>query len=193
MTFTVRRCTTILLALLALTACVSQPLTQEEIEDVLLKPVEHVDLDRYMGRWYMIANIPYFAEAGNVAVHVDYSLREDGLINDSYTARKGFGLKPFINKGLISITDEQNHAFGSISFLPALWQDFTIVYLDPHYRYTVIGHPSRNFCWVFAREPYMSDEIYADALATLKDNLFDVSRVFKIPQTPEQIGQLGFQ
>lgn len=27
---------------------------------------EHVDLDRYFERWYIIANIPYFAERGNV-------------------------------------------------------------------------------------------------------------------------------
>lgn len=185
--------TTTLLAALLLTACAAQPPTQEEIEDVQLKPVEYVDLDRYMGRWYMIANIPYFAERGNVAAYVDYSRREDGLIDDLYTARKGFDQESFTKKGLISIADERTHAFGSIRFLPAPWQDFAILYLDKDYHYTVIGHPSRNFCWVFSREPQMTDAIYAEVLDVLKDNLFDVSRVFKIPQTPEQIGQPGFQ
>ena len=29
-----------------------------------LKPVEYVDLDRFMGDWYVIANIPTFLEKG---------------------------------------------------------------------------------------------------------------------------------
>jgi apolipoprotein D and lipocalin family protein len=185
--------TVVVLALLVISGCVSRPLTQEEIEDVPLKPVAQVDLDRYMGRWYMIANIPYFAERGNVAVHVEYSRRADGSIEDIYTAREGFDGKTFSKKGLIWITDEKTRAAGSITFLPPLWQDFTIVYLDKDYRYTAIAHPSRDFCWIFAREPYMGDEIYKDILATLKDNLFDISRVLKIPHTREQIGALGFQ
>ena len=29
--------------------------------------VDEVDLERYMGEWYVIANIPYFGERDNVA------------------------------------------------------------------------------------------------------------------------------
>jgi hypothetical protein len=39
----------------------------------------------------------------------------------------------------------------------------------------------------------MSDAVYQEALAALKANGFDVSRVFKIPQLPEDIGQPGYQ
>ena len=37
-----------------------------EAQPLMLAP--QVDLDRYAGRWYIIANIPYFAERGNVGV-----------------------------------------------------------------------------------------------------------------------------
>ncbi len=51
-----------------------------------------VDLPRYMGRWYVIANIPYSAEAGKVGAYTEYRLRE--VINH----RLGFRNFPaFIN------------------------------------------------------------------------------------------------
>jgi apolipoprotein D and lipocalin family protein len=31
----------------------------------------NVDMSRYAGRWYVIANIPYFAENGNVGSYFD--------------------------------------------------------------------------------------------------------------------------
>jgi apolipoprotein D and lipocalin family protein len=35
-----------------------------------------VDLDRYAGRWHVIANIPYFAEKGNVGSYFDVPYRQ---------------------------------------------------------------------------------------------------------------------
>jgi apolipoprotein D and lipocalin family protein len=164
-----------------------------DLADIPLKAVAHVDLDRYMGRWYIIANIPYFAERGNKAPHVDYSLRKDGLIDDIYTAQDEFDQAPFVKKGMIEVTDKVHFAEGRITFLPPLWQDYSVLYLDPDYRFTVIGHPSRDYAWVFAREPDISDEQYKKMLAALADNRFDVNRVLRIPQTAAQLGAPGFQ
>src|SRR5690349_10889824 len=46
-------------ALLALSGCASMGLNSGPRP---LRPVPYVDLPRYMGGWYVIANIPYFAE-----------------------------------------------------------------------------------------------------------------------------------
>ena len=189
---------TLWLALLLLAGCAGGPLPdQDEVlefdEDLPLNPVVHLDLDRYLGRWYIIANIPYFAESGNVGVYVEYTMRKDGIIADRYTAQDRFDLPPFTKDGLIEVTNPINNAEGRISFLPPIWQEYAVLSIDADYRHTVIGHPSRNYCWIFARERRMSDAAYQEALETLKANGFDVSRVFKIPQLPEDIGQPGFQ
>ena len=183
----------VLMAQLIAGCASSSPLEPDDIEDVPLKAVEHVDLNRYMGRWYMISNIPYFAERGNVAARVDYSLRQDGEIDDLLTAQEGFDNPPFTRLGRISISDPVTHAEGMITFMPPLSQPFSIVYVDDTYQYTVVAHPSRNFCWIFSRKPRMSDEAYQRVLDVLKGNLFDVSRVLKIAQTPDQAGTPGFQ
>ena len=49
-----------------------------------------VDLERYMGRWWVIANVPYFAEKGKVATADIYALREDGRIANVFAYRKAF-------------------------------------------------------------------------------------------------------
>ena len=51
--------------------------------------VDYVDLDRYLGRWYVIANIPYFLEQGKVASYDTYSRRPDGKLGNDFTFRKG--------------------------------------------------------------------------------------------------------
>lgn len=187
----------LLLATLLVGACASVPddfdLDFVEPEEPPLKAVGYVDMDRYMGRWYMIANIPYFAEAGNVAVYVEYSKREDGRYDDKYTARDSFDLPPFVKNGMFEITNPMTNAEGRITFLPPIWQDFTVVFLDEDYKYSVIAHPSRNYAWVFAREPRMSDSIYQQALTALADNGFDITRVLKIPHQRSDQGLPGYQ
>jgi apolipoprotein D and lipocalin family protein len=190
----------LLFAALLLSACAGKTAHELEelddiagLEDIPMQSVPYVDLDRFMGRWYMIANIPFFAERGNVGTYVTYSRRPDGLIDDLYTAYDAFGLPPFTKNGLIEITNPMTGAEGRITFLKPLWQDYAVLYLDRDYRYTVIGHPSRDYAWVFAREPKVPQDVYQDMLNALTANKFDVNRVTKIPQVPEQVGQPGFQ
>jgi apolipoprotein D and lipocalin family protein len=182
----------LLLAALALAACATE-LPDYGGEEEPLRPVGYLDLDRYMGRWYVIANIPYFAEAGNVEVYVEYWRRKDGLIDDDYTARDGFDAEPFVKEGMIEITNPITQSEGRITFLPPLWQDYAVLFVDEQYRYSIIGHPTRDYCWLFAREPQISDEMYEAMLAVVRANGFDTSRISKIPQRPEDLHAPGFQ
>lgn len=181
----------LLLAALALASCAT-PLSDDEDWEPL-RAVGHLDVDRYMGRWYVIANIPYFAEHGNLAPYVVYSRRADGLIDKKYTAWERFDGPPFTKDGMIEITNPMTQSEGRITFLPPLWQDYAVLYVDPEYRYTIIGHPSRNYVWLFAREPHISDEMYEVMVAVTRANGFDVSRILRIPHRPEELGAPGFQ
>lgn len=184
---------TLLLAALLLGACASNGPEIPDEDSQPLKAVGYLDLDRYMGRWYLIANIPYFAEMGNVAPWVQYSKRDDGMIDDVYTAQDAFDKPPFSKNALIDVTDPMTHAEGRITVFGPLWQDYAVVYMDKEYRNSVVAHPSRNYAWIFSREQRMADEDFRAALAALKANGFDVGRVQKIPQKPEDIGAPGFQ
>jgi apolipoprotein D and lipocalin family protein len=182
----------LLLAALALGACATQLPDYFEDEEPL-KAVGYVDLDRYMGRWYLLANIPYFAERGNLAPYVVYTRRPDGIIDDKYTALEHFGGPPFTKDGLIEVTNPMTQAEGRITFLPPLWQDYAVLFVDDEYRYSIIGHPSRSYIWFFAREPRLSAEMYQAMLAVARANGFDTTQILRIPHRPEELGQPGYQ
>ena len=50
------------------------PATATVLADLLEHKPPAVDLQRFMGRWYVIANIPYFAESGYVGSYVEYEV-----------------------------------------------------------------------------------------------------------------------
>ena len=68
------------LATLLLTACS----TYEP-----LPAVDYVDLERFSGDWYVIANIPTFLEKGAHNAVETYELNEDGTIATTFTFRDG--------------------------------------------------------------------------------------------------------
>ena len=184
----------LLAALVTLVSCASpMPDFGDEDEAPPLKAVGWLDVDRYMGRWYIIANIPYFAERGNLAPYVEYSRRPDGLIDDHYTARDSFEEPPWTKEGMIEITNPISQSEGRITFLPPLWQDYAVLFVDKEYRFTMIGHPTRDYCWLFAREPRMDDDMYDALLAIAAANGFDTSRIQRIPHRREDLGKPGYQ
>ena len=186
---TFRRLLELSLALL-LAACASGGGVQG---DQPLTPAASVDLDRYLGRWYVIANIPYFAERGKVAPYVEYSRREDGRLNDFYFAQDNFSAPVEKLEGIGVVKDTVSNAVWEVSFFRPIWADYVILYVDPEYRYAVIGHPSRDYGWIFSRESRMTDERYAELLGVLEANGYDTQRVLKIKQIPDQEGAPGFQ
>jgi len=182
----------LLAAALALAGCVT-PLAEFGEDEPPLEAVGYVDLDRYMGRWYLIANIPNFAEQGNRAPYVEYSRRADGLIDDKYTALEEFGEPSFSKDGYIEITNPMTQAEGRITFLQPLWEDFAVLFLDPAYRYSVVGLQNRSYIWFFAREPRLSNEVYHAMLDVARKNGFDVTHILRFPHRPEELGAPGYQ
>ena len=172
-----------------LSGCASAPHAGET-----LSTSAQVDLDRYMGRWYVIANIPYFAEKGNVGSYVEYSRRDDGGINDLYFYREKTFIPEIQSKaGIAKVVPDSGNARWRVSFFWPVVSDYVILYVDPDYRYAVIGHPSRDYAWIFARDLYIGDETYQQLLEVLTRQGYDASRLLKIPQRPEYLGLPGYQ
>ncbi len=159
-----------------------------------LPTVEAVDLERYLGEWYVIANIPYFGERGNVAGRAIYRMRDDGRMDDIYLYRRGNFDNPERRlEGVAWVVDEQSNARWKVRFYWPFTFDYYIVGLDPDYQWSMVGHPSQRYAWIMAREPRMDVELYQELLSRFDELGFDSSRLQKVPQFPEQVGQPGFQ
>ena len=182
----------ILTALLFLGACASSFTEKNKLP--ALVPAEKVELERYYGRWYVIANIPYSAEKGKVGTYVEYIARPDGKIDDLYFFRKGdFSKKIKQWTGIAWVIDTTSNAVWKAQFIWPISFDYLILATAPDYSWAIVGHPGRDLAWIFGREATMPEPLYQELLGKLQAQSYDATRVKRVPQFAEQIGQPGFQ
>ena len=155
----------------------------KERNEKTMKTVDYVDLEKFMGDWYVIANIPTFIEKGAVNAIESYQLDSKGRVKTTFTFRKNSidGPKKTYNP-IGFIHNKVTNAEWRMQFLWPFKSPFLIIDLDEKYSYTVIGIPSRKYVWIMAREPSMSGELYKKILSNLKDIGYDISLIQSIEQ-----------
>jgi apolipoprotein D and lipocalin family protein len=148
-----------------------------------MKTVDHVNIDRFMGAWYVIANIPTFLEKGAHNAVETYRLNEDGSIATNFTYRKGAfdGKRKEYNPKAFVLDTETNARWG-MRFVWPIKADYRIVYLDKEYSQTVIGRQDRDFVWIMARTPTISDASYDELVAFVASLGYDTSKLVRVPQ-----------
>lgn len=165
----------LLLTALVLSACATR---QPEMQTVA-----KVDIDRFMGRWYVIANIPTFLEKGAHNAVETYTLDSDGSIATNFTYRKDSfegKLKEYNPRGFIR--DTESNALWGMRFVWPFKGDYRIVYLDEDYTQTIIGRQKRDYVWIMARTPEISGQDYDRLIEFVASIGYDVSKVQKVPQ-----------
>lgn len=157
----------------------------EEVGLPALLLANDVDLDRYLGRWYIIANIPYFAERGNVGAYVEYSIRPDGQIADVYYAREKDFASPLIRReGRAYVVAGNNNALWRVTFLWPIYVSYPIIHIGPDYKTALIGYPDRSLGWVFSRDRDMDEGTYRDLLNKFARQGYDITKFQRVPQRP---------
>jgi apolipoprotein D and lipocalin family protein len=173
--------TALLLATLALAACSTAPKLPP------LRTVDHVDLPRFMGDWYVIGTIPWFVEKNNVGTMDIYKLRPDGKIEVTYAFhKKSLDAPRQEMKALARVVDTRTNAEWRVQFLWPFEAPFLVIDLSRDYRFTTIGYPNRDLIWIMSRTPVMSEKDYARALELAKSQGYDISRIQKVPQRQTQ-------
>lgn len=143
----------------------------------------HVDIPRFMGDWYVIANIPTFIEKGAHNAIESYRLAEDGTIETTFTFRadafdgeaKRYTPRGFVREG-------SGNAVWGMQFVWPIKADYRIAWLAPDYSQTVIGREQRDYVWIMARTPQIPDADYRRILEFLAEQGYDVSRIRRVPQ-----------
>lgn len=148
-----------------------------------MKTVDYVDIDRFMGPWYVIANIPTFLEEGAHNAVETYTLNDDGTIATNFTFRKdGFDgkLKEYNPKAFVM--DKETNALWGMRFVWPIKADYRIVYLDEEYSLTIIGRQDRDYVWIMARTPTISDIDYDRLVAVVASLGYDTAKLQTVPQ-----------
>jgi apolipoprotein D and lipocalin family protein len=167
--------------LLAIAALLLAGCRQEQHPPLAL--ARDVDLARFMGDWYVIANIPTRIERGAHNAVESYRLAADGTVETTFTFRKG-GFdgeeKRYTPRGFVR--EGTGNAVWGMQFVWPVKADYRIAWLDPGYTLTVIGREARDFAWIMARTPRIPESDYASLIGFLEGQGYDVSRIQRVPQ-----------
>jgi len=146
-----------------------------------------IELQRFMGDWYVIGfipiDLPFFSEADAHNAVESYELAGDGIIETTYTFREGSFDGPerqLTPKGWVH--DEKTHAEWRMQFVWPFRAAYLIVHVDPDYRNTIIGVPDRKYLWIMSRQPEIPSTEY-DRLLRIAGGLgYDTASVQRVPQ-----------
>jgi apolipoprotein D and lipocalin family protein len=148
-----------------------------------IPPVDHVDLQRFMGDWYVIANIPTFVERESYDAIETYALREDGKIQTTFRQRKGsFDAAIDTMRPVGTVRAGTGNAVWGMQFVWPIKAEYVIVYLDDAYTQTIIGRSARDYVWIMARTPQISEADYAAHVERLRALGYDIAKLRRVPQ-----------
>jgi apolipoprotein D and lipocalin family protein len=168
-----------LISMAALAGCASGP-------DASMKPVTlvpKVDLPRFMGDWYVIANIPTFLEKGAHNSKDSYTLAPDGTIPTTFSFNAdGFDgpKKSYDSKGFVM--DGGANAVWGQQYIWPIKADYRISYLSPDYTQTVITREKRDYVWIMARTPTIPEADLAKLIAFVGTQGYDTAKIQRVPQ-----------
>jgi apolipoprotein D and lipocalin family protein len=147
-----------------------------------VETVDDLDLDRFMGDWYVIANIPTppekgahnavesYERLGDDKIGVTFAFNEDSLDGER---------KTMTPTGFVS---EQSNAIWGMRFIWPFRADFRVLYVDDAYRTTIIGRQKRDYLWIMARRPQVSEDTLQRLIQVAADRGYDTSRIQRVPQ-----------
>ncbi|HET7268274.1 MAG TPA: lipocalin family protein [Oleiagrimonas sp.] len=148
-----------------------------------IPPVSHVDLSRYMGRWYVIASIPT-----DVARHArneveTYYLNPDGTICTWFRLRPGsFDAPVKLIHSTASVKSGTGNAQWSVHMYWVLRLQYLVGWLKPDYSQVMVVRDARDHLWYMARTPEVPASDYRAMLDRARAMGYDTSKIIKVPQ-----------
>lgn len=141
----------------------------------------NVDIQRYMGKWYLVGNIPHWVEKGAHNATETYTLAADGTIPTVFTFNKDAPDGPVKTITSTAYTTD-NPAILGVQFIWPIKAEYRIMYLNEDYSQVVVGRNKRDYAWIMARTPKIPDADFEKMKQILADEGYDISKLIKVPQ-----------
>ena len=145
-----------------------------------LEVVPHVELEKYLGKWYEIAHLPAKFQEGCDETTATYTLLKDGTISVLNQSIKDGKMKQA--KGKAKVVDKDSNAKLKVTFFWPFYGDYWIIKLGNNYDYSVVGTPNRKYLWILSRTPQMDDKLYSQLIEYAKSKGFEVNKLIKTLQ-----------
>ena len=143
----------------------------------MLQVVPHVELKRYLGKWYEIAHLPTRFQKGCTDTTATYTLSTDGKISVLNECRRNGKVKQA--KGKAKVVDKNSGAKLKVTFFWPFYGDYWIINLGKDYDYAVVGTPNRKNLWILSRTPQMDEKLFSQLIEFVKSQGFNVDNLIK--------------
>lgn len=151
-----------------------------------------IDLPAFMGTWYVVARIPNMIERGHMSGRLDYTLADPARVGIIYTYRTG----PREEWRRMQLNGAIQPGSGGrdwrVRFFRLVPTTQRILEVDPNGQWALLDSPDRDLAWIFSRDPQIDEATYRDLRERLRGHGIDVNKVWRVAQSPEQVGQRGF-
>ena len=142
-----------------------------------------VDVDRFMGDWYVIAHIPSFPERDAYKAMESYARLPDGRIQTTFRYRKGALDGPEKTMHPVgTVEPDTGGAVWGMQFVWPIQAEYVIVWVDADYQQTIVGRSKRDYVWLMARTPKIADADYQARLRQIEALGYDISKIRHVPQ-----------
>lgn len=124
------------------------------------RPVQNLELEKYLGTWYEIARMDYRYERHLSNVTATYSRNENGSIrvdNKGYDYERG-EWKESIGVAKPLKADSKEGRL-KVSFFRPFYAAYNILAIDDNYHYALVAGKNLDYLWLLSREPSMSEEV----------------------------------
>jgi apolipoprotein D and lipocalin family protein len=142
-----------------------------------------VDLERFMGDWYVIAHIPTRVERRAYNAIESYSLADDGTVQTVFQFRNDRFDAPLETMRPVGyVRPGTGNAVWGMQFFWPIKAEYVIAHVDPQYRETIIARSARDYAWIMARSPTIPDADLERLEAKLVELDYGRDALRRVPQ-----------
>jgi apolipoprotein D and lipocalin family protein len=169
-------------SLLFATACTTVVAPQAQVPAPLAPTV---DAQKLGGQWFVIAHVPYAEERDEQDSSIELLPRVDGSFDEIYHYYDSKLMQSLARprSRYVAVAGSNNARW--VSHSRALDNDLNLAvfYVDPDYRFVVIGESQRRLGWIYARDPAIDAGTYRKLLAELGQRGYDLAQLHKLAQS----------
>jgi apolipoprotein D and lipocalin family protein len=144
--------------------------------------VKSVDLDRYSGKWYVIACIPTRYDKDWNYTTETYSVAAKGSIDILTTYKKGDHHEERSTRSKGFPVKESNNVRWKVQFVWPFKTDYQIEELSPDYTTVVVGHPQKKFLYIMNRSGRINAIQYEQILERMVKKGYNTAQLRKVEQ-----------
>jgi len=153
-----------------------------------IRQADFVDLDRFMGDWYVVANVPTFFERNAWNALETYEMLDDGRIQTTFTFTRGGPDGPertYNPLGFVREEDPSNALWG-MQFIWPIKAEYIVMYVDEDYQETIIGRTKRDYLWIMTRSQHIPEQRLDELIQIAVDEGYDREDIQRVSHSPPE-------